>query len=73
MQKEPSFDENQYVKRETIVASDLKLSAGDKEVFETLTQRIEEYREACKYMMSVTGDRQKAGEFLKIAENCKRL
>jgi hypothetical protein len=30
---------------------------------------MEEYRNACKYMMEKIGDRQKAGEFLIAAEN----
>jgi len=41
----------------------------DKETYLTLSKRMEEYREACKYMMEKIGDRKRAVEFLTAAEN----
>lgn len=33
-----------------------------------LTERINDYRDACQYMMNTVGDRKRAVEFLTIAE-----
>jgi len=42
-------------------------------VFETITERINEYREATLYMMNVIGDRKRAAEFLAVGEKLKKL
>ena len=49
------------------------VSDKDKEIFVTLNDRIADYRDACQYMMSTVGDRAKAAEFLRIAENLKKI
>jgi hypothetical protein len=38
-----------------------------------ILKRINDYREACQYMMEVVGDIKKAGEFLSVAERLKLM
>ena len=38
-----------------------------------ILKRINEYRDACQYMMEVVGDLKKAAEFLSVAERLKLM
>jgi len=41
--------------------------------YAVILKRIDDYREACQYMMKVVGDRKKAAEFLSVAERLKLM
>ena len=47
------------------------LQGEQKKTFDLIAERINDYREACQYLMSY--DRVRAMEMLKIAENFKKL
>ncbi len=51
----------------------LNVDAKEKEIFDTITERINDYRDATKYMMNIVGDKKKANEFLEIAEKFKQV
>lgn len=51
----------------------LSITDSAKRDYEVIQHRINDYREACQYMMSVVGDRKKASEFLGVAEKLKLM
>ncbi|CDW72042.1 UNKNOWN [Stylonychia lemnae] len=67
------YNEKQYLRRETITEDQVDFNRINKEHFDLLTERIEDYREACSFMKDKIGDRKKAIEFLQIAENLANL
>jgi len=56
--------------RATTVLDD-HLEGEQKKTFDLIAARIDDYRQACQYLMSY--DRARAMEMLKIAENFKKL
>ncbi len=67
----PNFNEDDYLRQSTVDVATLKISESSKHDYEVIQKRINDYRDACQYMMSVVGDRKKAGEFLGVAEKLK--
>ena len=68
-----SYNEDNYTRQSVVDVDSLNITKSSKRDYETLKSRMDDYREACKYMMSTVGDRKKAAEFLDIAENLKKL
>jgi hypothetical protein len=56
------------LKKATIVEDGVDWSKADRKTFDLLSDRIDDYREACKFLMEKIGDRKKAMRFLEIAE-----
>lgn len=46
------FDENEYLKRKTIVEEEVDWSKVDKKSFDVLSERIADYREATEYVLN---------------------
>jgi hypothetical protein len=56
------------LKKATISEDGVDWSKVDRKTFDLLTERIVEYRDACKFLNEKIGDRKKAMSFLDIAE-----
>ena len=69
-----NFDENQFLRQSTVHQSQLvDIEDKEKEIFATISDRINDYREATQYFMSVVGDKKRAMEFLEIGEKFKKV
>lgn len=69
-----NFDENQFLRQSTVHQSQLvDIEDKEKVIFATISDRINDYREATQYFMSVVGDKKRAMEFLEIGEKFKKV
>ena len=71
--KEKSFNEEEFKPIPSVKVDHLPLYAEDRQTYDMLQDRIEDYRDACKYMRDIVGDQKRATEFLMTAENFKRM
>lgn len=56
-----------------VPVDELDLSGEDRRTYEMLSERINDYREACLYMRNVIGNEKKAKEFHEISETLKKI
>ncbi len=69
-----NFDENQFLRQSTVHQSQLfDIEDKEKVIFATISDRINDYREATQYFMNVVGDKKRAMEFLEIGEKFKKV
>lgn len=73
MMRESTYNVNDFAHKEIVDASELDLSEKNRKTYELLKDRINDYREACKYMTEVVGNSKKALEFLKVGEKMKKM
>lgn len=51
--KQPAIDEKKYLKQVTIKENEIDWTKVDRNTYDIISQRIEDYREACLYMKEV--------------------